>query len=42
MGMMVSSADHKSVKAYINDDKRLAQEMIDGDIEINDMEVKLE
>ena len=42
MGMMVSSAVHKSVKAYINHDKKLAQEVIDRDIEINDMEVKLE
>jgi len=42
MGMMVSSAVHKSVKAYINHDKTLDQEERDRDIEINDMEVKLE
>ncbi|MGH2233731.1 phosphate signaling complex PhoU family protein, partial [Enterococcus faecalis] len=41
-GMMVSSDVHKSAKAYINHDKKLAQEVKDRDIEINDMEVKLE
>lgn len=42
MGMMVSSAVHKSVRAYIKHDKALAKEVIDHDVEINDMEVKLE
>lgn len=42
MGMMVSDAVHKSVKSYINHDKKLAQEVIDNDDEINEMEVKLE
>lgn len=42
MGMMVSSAVHKSVRSYINHDKKLAQEVIDNDVEINDMEVNLE
>ncbi len=41
MGMMVSSAVHKSVRSYIDHDKKLAQEVIDHDIEINDMEVRL-
>lgn len=42
MGMMVSSAVHKSVRSYINHDKKLAQEVINNDVEINDMEVNLE
>ncbi|MDT2756481.1 phosphate signaling complex protein PhoU [Enterococcus asini] len=42
MGMMVSNAVHKSVRAYIKHDKSLAQEVIDHDVEINDMEVRLE
>ena len=42
MGMMVSSAVHKSVRSYIDHDKKLAQEVIDHEIEINDMEVRLE
>ncbi|MGM0165791.1 phosphate transport system regulatory protein PhoU [Enterococcus sp. AZ135] len=42
MGMMVSSAVHKSVRSYIDHDKKLAQEVIDHDVEINDMEVRLE
>lgn len=42
MGMSVSSAVHKSVRSYIEHDKHLAQEVIDNDIEINNMEVKLE
>lgn len=42
MGMMVSNAVHKSVRAYIKHDKVLAQEVIDNDININDMEVRLE
>lgn len=42
MGMMVSNAVHKSVRAYIKHDKKIAQEVIDFDVEINDMEVKLE
>lgn len=42
MGMMVSSALHKSVRAYIDHDKKIANEVIDSDVEINNMEVKLE
>lgn len=42
MGMMVSNAVHKSVTSYIKHDKKLAQEVIDYDVEINEMEVKLE
>lgn len=42
MGMMVSNAVHKSVKSYIKHDKGLAREVIAHDVEINDMEVKLE
>ncbi|WP_086348368.1 phosphate signaling complex protein PhoU [Candidatus Enterococcus clewellii] len=42
MGMMVSSAVHKSVRAYIDHDKHIANEVIERDTEINDMEVALE
>ncbi|KAF1304924.1 MULTISPECIES: phosphate signaling complex protein PhoU [Enterococcus] len=42
MGMMVSNAVHKSVRAYIKHDKHLAQEVIDHDEEINNMEIRLE
>ncbi|MHC5226665.1 phosphate signaling complex protein PhoU [Enterococcus sp. LJL99] len=42
MGMMVSSALHKSVRAYIDHDKKIANEVIESDVEINNMEVKLE
>ncbi|WP_321388968.1 phosphate signaling complex protein PhoU [uncultured Enterococcus sp.] len=42
MGMMVSNAVHKSVRAYIDHDKHIANEVIERDTEINDMEVKLE
>jgi phosphate transport system protein len=42
MGMKVSSAVHKSVRSYVKHDKALAHEVIDHDIEINDMEVRLE
>ena len=42
MGMMVSNAVHKSVKAYIKHDKILAQEVIENDININNMETRLE
>ena len=42
MGMMVSSAVHKSVRAYIKHDKILAQEVIENDININNMETLLE
>ena len=42
MGMMVSSAMHKSVRAYIKHDKILAQEVIENDININNMETRLE
>ena len=42
MGMMVSNAVHKSVRSYIKHDKALAQEVIENDIKINDMETRLE
>ncbi|MFN6913402.1 phosphate signaling complex protein PhoU [Enterococcus faecium] len=42
MGMMVSNAVHKSVRAYIKHDKILAQEVIENDININNMETRLE
>ncbi|MEB5582330.1 phosphate signaling complex protein PhoU [Enterococcus faecium] len=42
MGMMVSSAVHKSVRAYIKHDKILAKEVIENDININNMETRLE
>ena len=42
MGRMVSSAVHKSVRSYIKHDKALAQEVIENDIKINDMETRLE
>ncbi|MGK0552453.1 phosphate signaling complex protein PhoU [Enterococcus faecalis] len=42
MGMMVSNAVHQSVRAYINHDKVIAREVIEHDVEINNMEVKLE
>ncbi len=42
MGMMVSNAIHKSVRAYIKHDKNLAEEVIAHDENINDLEVKLE
>ncbi|MFV0559332.1 MAG: phosphate signaling complex protein PhoU [Enterococcus sp.] len=42
MGMMVSNAVHKSVRSYIKHDKKLAQEVIDNDTNINDMEIRLE
>lgn len=42
MGMMVASAVHKSVRAYIKHDKILAQEVIENDININNMETRLE
>ena len=42
MGMMVSSAVHKSVRAYIKHDKILAQEVIENDININNTETRLE
>lgn len=42
MGMMVSNAVHKSVCSYIKHDKVLAQEVIENDMKINDMETHLE
>lgn len=42
MGMMVSEAIHKSVRAFINHDKELAHEVIVGDYKINEREMKLE
>ena len=42
MGMRVSSAIHKSVRAYVRHDKEIAQEVIENDLAINNMEVRLE
>ncbi|MGY3777225.1 phosphate signaling complex protein PhoU [Isobaculum melis] len=42
MGMMVNEAILKSVKAFVNHDKVLAQEVIDHDHLINEYELKLE
>lgn len=42
MGMAVSEAIYKSVKAFVNHDKALAQEVIEGDKSINKRELKLE
>lgn len=42
MGMLVSSAIHKSVRAYVRHDKAIAQEVIENDLTINNMEVRLE
>lgn len=42
MGMLVSSAIHKSVRAYVKHDKEIAQQVIDNDEAINSMETRLE
>ncbi|MBO6350767.1 phosphate signaling complex protein PhoU [Enterococcus casseliflavus] len=42
MGMLVSSAIHKSVRAYVRHDKEIAHEVIENDLAINNMEVRLE
>lgn len=42
MGMLVSSVIHKSVRAYVRHDKAIAQEVIENDLAINNMEVRLE
>ena len=42
MGMLVSSAIHKSVRAYVRHDTEIAQEVIENDLAINNMEVRLE
>lgn len=42
MGMMVNEAIYKSVKAFINHNKELAQEVIDQDHQINELELSLE
>lgn len=42
MGMLVSSAIHKSVRAYVRHDKAIAEEVIENDLAINNMEVRLE
>ena len=39
MGMMVSDAIGKAVKAFIDHDRDLAQEIIDHDTKINEREV---
>src|SRR5699024_10157185 len=41
-GMDVSKAIDKSVKSFISHDKSLAQEVIEGDQKINELELKLE
>ena len=42
MGTTVSDAIYKAYKAFINHDKDLAQEVIESDHIINEMEIKLE
>lgn len=42
MGMLVSKAIHKSVRAYVQHDKELAKEVIVQDEQINNIEVLLE
>lgn len=42
MGMLVSNMIHKSVRAYVRHDKAIAQEVIENDLAINNMEVRLE
>ncbi|MFB9768349.1 phosphate signaling complex protein PhoU [Lactiplantibacillus modestisalitolerans] len=42
MGMMVSETIEKAVKAFIDHDRELAQEIIDDDRQINQREVELE
>ncbi|MBQ0836355.1 phosphate signaling complex protein PhoU [Lactiplantibacillus pentosus] len=42
MGMMVSETIEKAVKAFIDHDRDLAQEIIDNDKKINQREVELE
>lgn len=42
MGMMVSEAVYKSVKAFINHDKELAHSVIENDVAINNREAELE
>ncbi|WP_156956032.1 phosphate signaling complex protein PhoU [Carnobacterium pleistocenium] len=42
MGMMANEAIYKSVKAFTNHDKELAQQVIENDILINAREIELE
>ncbi|RST77554.1 phosphate signaling complex protein PhoU [Siminovitchia acidinfaciens] len=42
MGMMVEESVHQAVKALVDKDVRLAQDVIDGDREINDVEMEIE
>ncbi|NLM65818.1 MAG: phosphate signaling complex protein PhoU [Enterococcus sp.] len=42
MGMLVSKAIHNSVQAYIKHDRKLAQEVIQQDELVNQLEVRLE
>ena len=42
MGMLVSKAIHRSVRAYVNHDKELAKQVIEHDEEINNLEIQLE
>src|SRR5699024_10465248 len=42
MGMLVSSAVYKSVNSYIIHDSQLANEVIEKDLLVNDLEFKLE
>ncbi|MDR2464933.1 MAG: phosphate signaling complex protein PhoU [Streptococcaceae bacterium] len=42
MGTDVSTAIHKSVRAFVDHDRKLAQEVIDNDEKINELEIHLE
>lgn len=42
MGMLVEEALYQAVKALVDKDVKLAQEVIDGDREINDAEMEIE
>jgi len=42
MGNKVSEAINKAVISFVAHDRKMAQEVIDGDININDLEIKLE
>lgn len=42
MGMLVNESFHHAIDAFINHDKELAQEVIEGDIKINQYEAELE
>ncbi|SKA03554.1 phosphate transport system protein [Pilibacter termitis] len=42
MGTVVSEAIHKSVRSFVDHDRKIAQEVIDNDTTINEMEIHLE